>query len=338
MKGLVLILILAASLASRAQESDLDVVKRCVKLGIQLTCAMANVTLRAQLQIASECNNGILAKTIANSCTRNEESGIFCAEATYYATDVAAQLGTCASAIAGGNCSSDCKAGLQNLRNELGCCITNIFNNTDSAFTPYLSVFSDSLWSRCGLGTIGAPCAGELTYILNRQRTCTYSEILSQFLPIDCEDYRNPRVRQQTNCEPFFSFLDDYCSLNERGNFCLETDPATDFTRYITPLSQANCFTDPTVCLSNPNCSSIFEQFVGDRGCCINAIYNSTYGEVFGLNQMILENGTRFSQCRLQTPSRTCRTYSPPGNGSLKLGGLTFLLLIPMIIISLTVN
>lgn len=320
MKRLFLTLILAAAslAARRAQshdESDLDVVKRCVKLGIQITCAMPSVTLRDRLQVATECNSGYLANAIANSCTRNGESGIFCAEATYYLADVAAVLNTCSSAIAGGNCSSECKMSLQTLRNELGCCIANIFNTTDSAFTSFLAVFSYSLWSHCGVDPVLTACPGQLPYILNPQRTCNYSELQSRFLPLDCEDSRNPRVRQQTNCEPFFNFLDQYCSLDERGNFCLETDPSTDFNDYITPLSQANCFTKPKpTCLSNSNCSNIFEQFVGARGCCINAVYNSTYGEVFGLNQTIFGNGSLFSQCHLQTPSSTCRTAMNPSN------------------------
>lgn len=60
MKGLVLILA-AASLASAQMrnESDVDVVKRCVKLGLQISCTTPDVYLRDRLEIATECNNGI---------------------------------------------------------------------------------------------------------------------------------------------------------------------------------------------------------------------------------------------------------------------------------------
>lgn len=335
MKGLVLLFILAAVSLASAQmrnESDLDVLKRCVKLGVQIDCAMPNVTLQEKLQIATECDdNGVFANAVANSCTRNVERGIFCGEVNYYSVDIAAiSVGACATAIVGGNCSSECKMSLQTLRNDLGCCITNMLNNT---IAPRQPIFSYSLWSRCKVNVVEDACPGQLPYVLNPRRNCTYQD---DFLQLDCEDARNPRIRQQTDCEIFFDFLDDFCSLDERGNFCLETDPVTDIKDYIVPLIQANCLTDSKTCLANSNCRNIFEQFVGARGCCINAIYNSTFGRIFGFNQPIFANGTLFSLCRLQTPSSTCRVFI--GSGSLKLEGLTFLLLIPLIIISLTVN
>lgn len=171
-------------------------------------------------------------------------------------------------------------------------------------------------------------CPGQLPYTLNPQRTCNYSELQSRFLPLDCRDARDPRVRQQTNCDPFFEFLDQFCSLDAQNNFCLATNLVTDFSSYITPLRSTDCFTNPMSC-SSTTCSNLFQQFHGACGCCINAIYNSTYGNVFGLNQTFLANGTLFRLCGLQTPPSTCRTFVP--SGSLKLGGFTFLLLIPSI-------
>ena len=116
------------------------------------------------LNFLQSCEEGEGSETLAeyyrNLCYENS-NGVQCVyyflaherlQPTYYVEN------NCNTAFGNGNdnCSFDCFVALHQFKNELGCCVNNIYNHSAGEH----QVANFSLWSNCGVSTPGE-CSGE---------------------------------------------------------------------------------------------------------------------------------------------------------------------------------
>ena len=112
-------------------------------------------------------------------------------------------------------------------------------------------------------------------------------------------------------------------------------EPDEDISNYIIPI-QINCHNNYSQSCSS-ECKRSLERFQKSRGCCVNALYNSTLAIATGINHTtfpILADNGLFKLCGVETPSLTCKLLT---SGSLPLKGFTSLLLLALVM-SLLVN
>ena len=323
---------------------DFDAFKRCSREWFEEDCEASDTDseYRELLDIAVECNDSQKALSLSSSCSRSTPGGVYCGEAdTYYEFYVAQIFQSCSASIYEGspNCSSECQLDLQAIRDDLGCCINTKYNYTGY---PLNVVFTYSLWSSCGLEPVPSTCPDMLPYTLpgSAKETCSYSESISRILRALCSitiDELRDELSGEESCESFIQYYQELCSLDADGNLCVATPEVdTDYTRYIIPILMH--------CNSTQSCSSkckrYLEDFKTNRGCCVNALYNSTFSIVTGQNfttAPILADDSLFKLCDVATPPLTCEVVSPT-DGSPSLQGFTFLLLVLLVMSLLLAN
>lgn len=328
---------------------NLDDFKVCNAAAIKDFCVPGGPNQRF-LEIAVNCNDVQWANFAANLCARDSQSGASCLQATVgYAADIFAITTTCAAPIrdSSDTCSTDCRNRLAEIRNELGCCINIIFNRSDNAYEPLnqLEIFDYSLWSSCNVEPAppASTCEGGLTFTIpaNQQETCTYSELQTIWLKEACSqaafDGFTDYVRESPRCQIYLDYFTGLCSLDESGNFCTATENSTyDYDLYILPFLANGCATNTQSC--SPTCKSLLQGFVSDRGCCVNAHYNSNFAVLLGHNystSSFLADNTMFESCAVEAPSLTCAL---PFSGCLQLKGFFLMPLLSIIIIVMTLE
>ena len=126
---------------------------------------------------------------------------------------------------------------------------------------------------------ITSTCTGMLLFTLptNPQQTCSYGQELTRQLDLLCSPSNLHTLLGRTDgCESFMQFVMGVCSLDANGTFCLATNSrAADYTSFIMPLFISNCTCNTQSCF--PVCKGLLEGFRNSRGCCLNALYNSTF-------------------------------------------------------------
>ena len=301
---------------------DFNVFKKCSRVTLEAYCktswgAAAN---RDTLDVAVRCNSTQWARYVANQCSRDGDSGAYCGEATVYLQDIYRILSDCAQPIANksASCSSECARRLETIRNDLGCCINAILNDTDGIFTFSLPVFTYSLWKNCGVAPISSVC--ELsdvfqapyfqTVLQSTASNCSFDELQSKILAVTCAHSEmilfTAALTKEVDCDDYIQFYQDSCSLDAKGKFCLAIPTeGADIINFITPIVK-NC-NSTTSC--SFNCKTSLDRFQSSRGCCVNAIYNSTFAEVMGLNSttfQILADNHLFKLCGVSLPPLNC--------------------------------
>ena len=265
--------------------------------------------------------------------------------ATSYQLNISDALSACYfSTGPGENCSESCKNHLSNLRSSLGCCINSVFNTSLSDRYDYAKdLFGYPLWSKCGLQTIPGGCRGALSFNLRRdaQRTCPHHEVRTTDLREICESSFIDELQDilaGQDCDLYVDFVKNgACSVNKTGQFCLATEIThdSDFTNYIIPLYNNAC-TDTRINCSQ-GCRDILARFGSNRGCCVNALHNSTFGFTLGINQTFLSTPALFDHCGIPRPPITCmsgvRTVTTTGGAmTSSLGNVAVILLLLFVV------
>lgn len=277
---------------------------------------------REELDVAVKCGDTQWARYTANQCSQDPISGSYCGEAVVFFHEIDQILSNCPVKDTSANCSGECAQLLKTIRNDFGCCINTIFNNTDSVYPFALPAFTHSLWLRCGVQPIKTICnflSDDDYHTYNRrldtmQPSCTQEELEEGLLNVTCtKSVKNlifNELKQEAECDIFMSYFNDTCSLDENGMFCLATTPyATDIEKFIAPIV-ASC-NDTTSCSSE--CKNLLTSFGNSRGCCVNAVYNSTFSEALGINATtfnILGNRHLFKLCDVSPPPLKCKQPS----------------------------
>ena len=317
---------------------DFDAFKRCAALIYQRDCPLDNNLFTAHLDAALQCNNTNQARVFANLCSRNE-NGTYCGATEAYQADLSKlTFIDCKDSIpSSAQCSSACRNALKTFRDNLGCCINAIYNFTGSGYEYYRPALSYALWSSCGIEPITSTCTGMRPFTLptNPQQTCSFSQRLTRELELTCTPSNLDSLRSllgsTDGCESYMQFVMSACSLDANGTFCLAMNNQTaDYNRFIFPLLMNDCVSNRTQSCS-PVCKGLLEGFQNTRGCCVNALYNSTFtvatAQNYTTSPLFADEGL-FNRCNVEPPPLTCELPS----GSLSLKAFIFMLLLPPIV------
>lgn len=82
-----------------------------------------------------------------HACDQNTVTGDFCLAARH-SNDGTQAATDCYTALSTGKCSESCKASLEQLQTDLGCCVNSLFNSTTYGLDK-LGVASHELWELC---------------------------------------------------------------------------------------------------------------------------------------------------------------------------------------------
>ena len=332
----ILAVAISVGVSTATNEFDLETHKRCDKLASEYYCGTDGAAIsRASLDIVVECNDAQQAQYLANYCSLDAASGTYCRETSSYYHDIFRILfSACGPSIYGNaTCSPECKTRLQTIRDDLGCCINAALNYTSNVIEFLRPAFGYSLWSSCQVEPVTTTCTGMLPYTLPNEATsqsnCGNRELQTRLLELFCAPSVLNNLRAalagDAGCESYLQYAMITCSLHENGTFCLATnEPNEDVNKFIIPLM--------TNCNSSQPCSTRCNQYLAEyrntRGCCVNAIYNSTYTLAGGFNYTtgsLFEDDSLFNLCEVETPPLTCRV---PTDESLPLKSFSCLILL----------
>ena len=252
------------------------------------------------------------------------------------------------------DCSAACKEGLQQLNDELGCCVNSIYNNSFPG--EYLPFAEYSLWSNCGLEseapgfctTLDGPpvnkaCSDqeELENLGAYSQECrTNYDVLNLanaatvlFSPVDpvvftvlCSDDCSERHMEHIEeCYPdLVGMYGGTCLFNENEEMCftaLYNSLVTDFGWQ--DKVRAECYVNFTDFADNTpteDCSAAckegLQQFNDELGCCVNSIYNNSFpGEYLPFAEYSL-----WSNCGLESEAPGFCTTDRDSASALSMG------------------
>ena len=229
------------------------------------------------VSIATQCGNNDLARSFAEGCARNENNQ-YCRTAVRNAPGIPSSC-----TMVNESCPTSCSSYLRTIRSSLGCCINSLLNTTDSS-SELRELFSNSLWSCCGVETVLGSCNNGLNFrpIFN-SKVCTDDDFHQRLATAECtspysEGIKNAFTREGV-CQDELLFKQDSCKVNSDGERCgaearddlvalSETGTAAVLSVLVTCDSATTRF-----CPSS--CRNALQTFEKDLGCCANALYNN---------------------------------------------------------------
>ena len=321
-----ILLVVAVTVGVISGLVDENELKRCAKEAVKQDCLDDNGTWMQRVVFRRQCNVSIGFDT-AGLCTQDEDTGTYCGETQYYVQDLSHATSTCASAISNTttDCSPECKSSLQGLRDDLGCCINVFLNNTESPAYPfYQQLFDSTLWGLCDVPLVET-CPIKLPDNLEKivPRTCSDKELVAHPFEVLCA---SSVVSGIDGCKYLNEYYRDICSFDEDGEYCINKDIVSHFSSYIFPIMRT--------CNASQECSEeckgLLQQFESDLGCCVNVLYNSTFGYIKSINAQFLETNNLFIQCNVEPPPSNCEVkgLSVSASKSLPIGIFSLLLLL----------
>ena len=330
-----LILLLVAIAVVSGLNADILGIRSCVNTLLGQYCSNRDLPLPHddQLDAAVACNNSKRAADIAGDCAKESSNGLYCGVAHLYLRDVSSAYAACNNgSIGGSECSDECRNGLTALRTELGCCINTIYNGSGSASALFQPLFNDSLWSLCGVETVptgGCPGGDEYTLPENPQ-SCTQMEFENKLLSLACTETIRDYLKGVSNCEAYYQYYLELCSVDDKNNFCALRYISDDIATYITPIGQT-CNRSTDDCTSD--CKSNLQKFVIANDCCVNSLYNSTFGAIGGLNDLF--DVGLLDKCDVVNPG-TCDAFTTDESGRMlaSLGTFVFTLLLVLTLVA----
>jgi len=253
------------------------------------------------VDIYLDCNADTRARGFVGSCSRNE-NGRYCYELDLNVTSLqlnCPSLNTYSDYI----CTDMCRAALESLRSNFGCCLNSLFNISE--YDSYYQFTNAGLWSACSVSPPGFCQATNLT--LNSgttSRNCSREDILEQTLT---QVYCNSQIYQPIldiyqQCEsPAYELSIAQCGLSETNQFCgllisNETHPRA---------VESQCQNYIEGC--TPSCYAALNSFKEAFGCCVNFYNTSIYGNYLKRNTT---NPDLWSACGIPTPGFCTSTLS----------------------------
>lgn len=312
-----------------AASADLTMFKKCARKISSITCEEATIQAFTEAaKAAVECKNEEAINTVLYNCAKDPETGAYCSEVSLYIGVVSDIFTTCGAELFNDtiDCTDACVSALRMLRDDLGCCINGVFNVTKGIYAFTRPAFSYEFWQKCGLEPVTRSCTDIPSIDIPDAATrpanspeCTYGGFVEKTLTLTCQKKQFGKMEaaltDDEDCQDYLEYVRQLCSVDADGDFCLATEQSdSDFTTHHTPIT--------TQCTSSETCSDECRQslmrFNSNRGCCINALYNSTYTEVLGQNGDFpyLNTNNQFDLCGVEPPPQACEKFSLPLSGS----------------------
>ena len=173
-------------------------------------------------------------------------------------------------------CAPKCRTQLEDVREELGCCINAHFNRSSSPF-----YFSYNLWNLCVVPLPPPACEdhGELRLTAPAtERNCTANiaqdlicsnNIGQAYINSLLEDSRCSQINLNTAKEVAI-----LCSVNADGELCTVVESDISLISSICNVEINNA---SAIC--TPMCRDTLEMMRSDEGCCINTFNQSDSAE-----------------------------------------------------------
>ena len=264
-----------------------------------------------QVLLEAQCTSGYIQRVFNESLRcgfpvqplelvcRQNDAGKHCGILVVYLPDLEWISSICNST---NECSSECQGNITMLQASLGCCI-NQFVNSSLVFPQYASLFSYSLWSRCGVETPPAICPpSQLDLTTTQTRNCS----LIEYAQVQYES-----VCTYSNVQPIINALND----PQRCAFLTQTalegcgfyDGEPCFNRSLSTEVLDNLTTAIADCTSTTSCPSTCRNSLAtlrnELDCCFNNLYNATITQL-GQQQLTIANNDLWMECGLETLGR----------------------------------
>ena len=210
------------------------------------------------------------------------------------------------------SCSDDCRSALKDFRENVGCCINNLYNVSDSPIYNDRAA-SYILWGGCGVKPVDGLCKSTIDYVVIYDTpVCVSDEV----------NYRRSRLE----CHPGYgqSFADlfrlcgytaqlryavNLCGVNDENRYCFELleagkEIADEVNKYCVQATESDC---PL------SCKIALDSYKRKLGCCLNNLYNNEENQYFRTT-----SPTLWTACQMDRP-RFCKTTISLEAGSPKL-------------------
>uniref|UniRef100_A0A1X7V8C0 Uncharacterized protein n=1 Tax=Amphimedon queenslandica TaxID=400682 RepID=A0A1X7V8C0_AMPQE len=315
MLSLFVVLFVAFNLVSGERNTNITEVQRCANIAIGNGCSMSSITalINNTLHGSIACGSRKEAIYAANECG-SSSNGQYCGKADLYQSDLNALQDDCRSVLQGSYCSSssNCSVKLRSLRSSLGCCINAVLNRSDIENNHYLGLFTHDLWNRCGVQTVPGTCSAgnTLLYTFTSQRSCNHTELQNTLLEDYCITTRQTQIqnalRGMSSCDPYIDYYNSVCSVDSSNRYCLSINNLTYIQEaYVDPIIRS-CFAGNALNCSS-SCVNYLTVFKNDYGCCMNALFNSTFAEVHDVyHSTPVRIGFVYPTCGIEPPPLGC--------------------------------
>lgn len=208
------------------------------------------------------------------------------------------------------SCSESCQEALWDYRENVGCCINNLYNASDEPIFNDRTA-SNILWTACGITPIDGFCESTLHYqVIHNTMVCVYDEVVYRNSLLDC----SPRYGQafanllrECGYSSHLRYTVNICGVNAEDRYCFEY---IDDGKSAAAEVQEHCVeTVDTEC--SETCQSALDDFKRKLGCCLNNLYNNEDNTYFRTTSASL-----WKNCHVKQPG-FCKTTISISGGTL---------------------
>ena len=217
--------------------------------------------------LALQCGESSTVQDLFSLCQRNP-MGVYCGGIA-----TGRELYDISAACTENNCTSQCRNLLINTRNEFGCCINVLYNDT---YTPF--AFRYSLWASCEVEPVPNDCTSStlIQRPISIDPSCTSSSYGVRLGSLHCSTrYIEPileTLANENNCGNYSQSISEQCGVNEAGVPCYAVNASSIYGN-----AHSVCATTTTATTScSEDCRAGLQDLKSSAGCCINYIFNDS--------------------------------------------------------------
>ena len=251
---------------------------RCSKVVLHAWCS-AETTHRI-IRAWSTCDYDHIVPMYEKRCRLNNK-GHYCGSSLDYFTELQEAVTECLDGSST-ECSYSCRTKLEVLHEEIGCCINEILNTTESLWL-YPSLFNYTLWESCNLTTPRLSCLPSplIRSITTKKMNCSINEVFEKSRLIACNrSMLQPLLEkyESHNCGAIGEDQLNFCGQDEHGQWCIQKFVSNIQT--VLSLISLTIIHCPTTNQCSPDCQISLRALREVMGCCITNTLNNTYVEL----------------------------------------------------------
>ena len=216
----------------------------------------------------------------------------------------------CFDAYGKPNCGNSCREALWSFRENVGCCVNNLYNASDEPVSNDRTA-SNVLWTACDVTPIDGFCRSTLHYEeVHDAVVCVYDEVVYRKNLLGCSpDYGQAFADLFRKCG-YTSHLRhavNNCGVNVEDRYCFELISEGSA---LAAAVQEQCV--ETVDSECPlACQVALDDYRRQLGCCLNNLYNDEDNSFFSTTSPAL-----WKTCKVKRPKFCKTTISMTGGGS----------------------
>ena len=211
------------------------------------------------------------------------------------------------------SCSNSCQEALGSYRENVGCCINNLYNASDEPIFNDRTA-SNILWTACGVTPLDGFCESSLRYEeAHDTMVCVYDEVVYRNSLLECSpSYGQAFADLLRECgySSHLWYTVNICGVNAEDRYCFEylEDGKSAADQVI-----EHCIETVEMECSVP-CQVALDDFRRQVGCCLNNLYNNEENAYFSTTSPAL-----WKTCGVKRPAFCKTTISMTGGGTLSV-------------------